>query len=272
MKKISMLLVTLICAFAVGCTNNKVETAKSLKDAYFDIAKKIENKEEIKVEYVSDLLNGYEYEKGETMKDENSNIEYEMYRFSNNNEELILSDCTYDGEKGIELFYLVNNGVESASMSYTPSNESQGLYINVGVNDIEIYEEISNIIDNNESNLLKIYNEISKNLATTNDITVDKVEQMTNIEPTKEDTLDATTSKEITYYSFTDGSDVMGVYCFKDKENISRISFGSNGEKLFSKGAFGKNYFEGREDILLDININADSISIQEEILNIVFK
>lgn len=52
----------------MGCTQQKVDKVESLRDAYFQIAEKIVNKEEISSKYIKKLLNGYNYKKDEEFK------------------------------------------------------------------------------------------------------------------------------------------------------------------------------------------------------------
>ncbi len=58
----------------MGCTQQKVETSESLKDAYFQISEKLVNKEEISSKYIKKLLSGYEYKKDEEFKIEEGNM------------------------------------------------------------------------------------------------------------------------------------------------------------------------------------------------------
>lgn len=284
MKKGIVLLASLICAFTLGCTSAKEEKVGSLKDAYFNIGKKLEKKEEVTVEYVKELLKDYDYEKGDTVDNEKGYLGYEMHTFTKDKEKLIISDATYGGEKSLELYYLLIGELESASISYTPSSKAQRFYLYGGVSDINLYEEMSNMLDKKGSKLLNTYNKISKNIGNNKDITISDIEKMTDIKPAKEDTFDDTISKEVTYYTFTKGNDVMEVYCLKGEDKVSRVSFLTNNEPEslkdlmnsktvnFMKGAFSKGYFEGREEALLNISMDVDSLAKQEKLLNLIFE
>lgn len=179
MKKGIVLLASLICAFTVGCTSAKEEKVESLKDAYFNIEKKLEKK---------------------------------------------------------------------------------------------------------DSELLNIYNEISKDIGNNKDVNISDIKKMTDIKPSKEDTFDPTMSKDVTYYSFKKEKDVMGVYCLKGEYKARRVFFGVNNDPIalnklgksktdnFMKGAFGIGYFEGRQEVLLDVSMDVDSLATQEKVLNLIFE
>lgn len=279
MKKGIVLLASLICAFTVGCTSAQEEKVESLKDAYFNIGKKLEKKEEVTVEDVKELLKDYDYEEGE--KD---HLGYEMHNFTNDEEKLIISDYTQGGENSLALYYLSTGEPNSASISYAPSSKAQRFYLYAGVSDINLYEEMSSMLDNKDSKLLNTYNEISKSIGSNKDITRSEIEKMTDIKPDKEDTFDDTISKEITYYTFTKGNDVMEVHCLKGEDKVNKVSFWINNEPAslkdlmnsktinFMKGAFSKCYFEGREKALLNISMDVDSLATQEKVLNLIFE
>ena len=93
MKRTILGLLSLGCILLMGCTQQKVDKVESLRDAYFQIAEKIVNKEEISSKYIKKLLNGYNYKKDEEFKIEGQNIDgsdyiQQPYTFTNGNESL----------------------------------------------------------------------------------------------------------------------------------------------------------------------------------------
>ena len=52
MKRTILGLLSLGCILLMGCTQQKVDKVESLRDAYFQIAEKIVNKEEISSKYI----------------------------------------------------------------------------------------------------------------------------------------------------------------------------------------------------------------------------
>ena len=81
MKRTILGLLSLVCLLLIGCTQQKLDKSESLRDAYFQIAEKLVNKEEISSKYIKKLLSGYEYKKDEEFLFPTHYPKYLQYNF-----------------------------------------------------------------------------------------------------------------------------------------------------------------------------------------------
>lgn len=274
MKKLTLIITILACTFTVGCTKKVVQKPESLKDAYFDIAQKIENQEDVRINEVNKLLEGYTPKQEELNQDSSyNNAAVQLYSFTNEKEKLMISDDGTEDEKVADLAYFKEDGLNSITLGYGTSSNSTELLLLATVDDINVYEKICELVNSKESTFSNNYHEISQNIATENTITIDDVKNMINLEPTSEDSLDSATSKEITRYSFQveDGGEVIAVYTLKDSENISRVTYGSNGTIWVIKNTIRGELLTNGGPTIADVQGDVDDISIQKEIETLIF-
>lgn len=274
MKKLTLIITILACTFTVGCTKKVVQKPESLKDAYFDIAQKIKNQEDVRINEVNKLLEGYTPKQEELNQDSSyNNAAVQLYSFTNEKEKLMISDDGTEDEKVADLAYFKEDGLNSITLGYGTSSNSTELLLLATVDDINVYEKICELVNSKESTFSNNYHEISQNIATENTITIDDVKNMINLEPTSEDSLDSATSKEITRYSFQveDGGEVIAVYTLKDSENISRVTYGSNGTIWVIKNTIRGELLTNGGPTIADVQGDVDDISIQKEIETLIF-
>ena len=274
MKKLTLIITILACTFTVGCTKKVVQKPESLKDAYFDIAQKIENHEDVRINEVNKLLEGYAPKQEELNQDSSyNNAAVQLYIFTNEKEKLMISDDGTEDEKVADLAYFKEDGLNSITLGYGTSSNSTELLLLATVDDINVYEKICELVNSKKSTFSNNYHEISQNIATENTITIDDVKNMINLEPTSEDSLDSATSKEITRYSFQveDGGEVIAVYTLKDSENISRVTYGSNGTIWVIKNTIRGELLTNGGPTIADVQGDVDDISIQKEIETLIF-
>ena len=271
MKKVSLLLVLLIGIFTIGCSESKTEKVESLKEAYFSLSKKIDKKEDVSIDYVKSLLSKYEYEDGGTAKNEADSSESQLHIFKNGKEKLTISEPTSSSENSMEVVYEVSDERNNILLSYGSDKNQQFLYTIISMaNDVDLYEKISSIVDIEDSKILDQYNKIGENFLSDKDITVDDISKIINIKPTSEDSIDPNTSSEVTYYSFKDGSEILGAYCIKGEDEVSRVSYGNN-DKLLLKNITDAELLKDSDDIRANISTSVDSMEKQEEIINLLF-
>lgn len=274
MKKLTLIITILACTFTVGCTKKVVQKTESLKDAYFDIAQKIKNQEDVRINEVNKLLKGYTPKQEELNQDSSyNNAAVQLYSFTNEKEKLMISEDGTEDEKLADLAYFKEDGLNSITLGYGTSSNSSQLLLLATVDDINVYEKICELVNSKESTFSSNYHEISQNIATENTITIDDVKNMINLEPTFEDSLDSATSKEITRYSFQveDGGEVIAVYTLKDSENISRVTYGSNGTIWVIKNTIRGELLTNGGATIADVQGDVDDISIQKEIETLIF-
>lgn len=72
------------------------------------------------------------------------------------------------------------NGDKSTSVGlfYTPLDTSKPLYTIIKVDDLNLYETLSKIMDNSDSELLKIYNQVIEEIATKKNITLEDIKKL----------------------------------------------------------------------------------------------
>lgn len=272
MKKINLLLVLLISIFTVGCAESKTEKIESLQDAYFSFSKKIDKNEKVSMDYIQSLLSEYDYEDGGSIKDETDDVESQLHIFKNGKEKLTISDAPNSSENLMELVYQVSDETNNILLSYASANNNQPtLYTNINiVSDVDLYEKISTMVDIEDSKILNQYNKIAENALLDKDITVDDISKIVDIEPTEEDSIDPNTSLEVTYYSFKDGSEVLGAYCIKGEDKVSRVFYG-NSDIVLMKNIIDVELLKNSDNIQTGIVKRVDSIEKQEEIINVLF-
>ena len=272
MKKINLLLVLLISIFTVGCAESKTEKIESLQDAYFSFSKKIDKNEKVSMDYIQSVLSEYDYEDGGSIKDETDDVESQLHIFKNGKEKLTISDAPNSSENLMELVYQVSDETNNILLSYASANNNQPtLYTNINiVSDVDLYEKISTMVDIEYSKILNQYNKIAENALLDKDITVDDISKIVDIEPTSEDSIDPNTSLEVTYYSFKDGSEVLGAYCIKGEDKVSRVFYG-NSDIVLMKNIIDVELLKNSDNIQTSIVKRVDSIEKQEEIIKVLF-
>ena len=271
MKKINFLLVLLLGIFTVGCTESKTEKIESLQDAYFSLSKKIDKNEELSMDYIQSLLSEYDYEYGGLIKDEADDLESQLHIFKNGKEKLTISEPPTSSENSMGIMYQVSDETNNILLSYGLDNNQPILYTHISIgSDVDLYEKISTMVDIKDSKILNQYNNIAENYLLGKEITVDDISKKVDIEPISEDSIDPNTSKEVTYYSLKDGSEILGAYCIKGEDKVSRVSYG-NSDIVLMKNIFDVELLEKSDNMKVSIVRKVDSIEKQEEIINVLF-
>lgn len=274
MKKLTLIVTIIVCTFTVGCTKKVVQKPESLKDAYFDIAQRIENKEDVRINEVNKLLEEYTSKQEELNQDSSyNNATVQLYSFTNEKEKLMISDDGTEDEKVTDLAYFKEDGLNSITLGYGTSSNSTELLFLATVDDITAYEKICELVNSKDSKFSNIYHEISQNIATENTITINDIKNIINSEPTSEDSLDSATSKEITRYGFQleDGGEVIAVYTLRGNESISRVTYASNDAIWVMKNTIRGELLTNGGPTIADVQGEVDDISIQKEIETLIF-
>ncbi|RDY27625.1 hypothetical protein CHL78_009165 [Romboutsia weinsteinii] len=128
---------------------------------------------------------------------------FSQHIFNNDSESLIIKSAFENEEEKLsEISYGAGDGANNVGLEYKVANDSRKLSISAIVEDISLYEKISETVDNKDYKLLKSYNEISKDIATTNNLSADDVIKKINIEPTSDSYDDINNNLEIISYIF----------------------------------------------------------------------
>ena len=148
----------------MGCTQQKVDKVESLRDAYFQIAEKIVNKEEISSKYIKKLLNGYNYKKDEEFKIEGQNIDgsdyiQQPYTFTNGNESLNITYSNFNNEEQIHPLYSLKDekGETNLSILIPEIDDTKMRYMYIANRDnLKDHKKLLEKLDNNLANILKL--------------------------------------------------------------------------------------------------------------------
>ena len=149
----------------MGCTQQKVDKVESLRDAYFQIAEKIVNKEEISSKYIKKLLNGYNYKKDEEFKIEGQNIDgsdyiQQPYTFTNGNESLNITYSNFNNEEQIHPLYNLKDekGETNLSILLPEIDDTKMRYMYIANRDnLKDHKKLLEKLDNNEGKWRDVY-------------------------------------------------------------------------------------------------------------------
>ena len=191
MKRTILGLLSLVgCIALVGCTQQKVETSESLKDAYFQIAEKLVNKEEISSKYIKKLLNGYNYKKDEEFKIEGQNIDgsdyiQQPYTFTNGNESLNITYSNFNNEEQIHPLYNLKDekGETNLSILLPEIDDTKMRYMYIANRDnLKDHKKLLEKLDNNEGKWRDVYIKVIDNVCSTNDMDIEEIKNLLGIE------------------------------------------------------------------------------------------
>lgn len=274
MKKISIILASLICILSVGCSDTATN-ADSLQDAYFKIGQKLEDKKELTKDEVGTILNGYKYKKGEEVKDESNEYSSKLHEFTSNNERLTISDSEYDHESMIELTYELKDNEKEVIALFAPSEDNtssnMSTALNVSSSDIKYHEKISNILSKS-STFKDSYNDIAKKVASDSNTSIDDIKKIIGSEPlVEEDKVNKNTNVKTTQYGFKEGSEIIYIEYIKEGNRLYSVSY-ANEENFVIKSVINKRLTDKNEKLYTNIFTYVDSINTQKILLNEMIK
>ncbi len=287
MKKLILILASLICLFTVGCTSSKEENASSLEYAYFDIVDKKINKEEITEKYLKNLLKVYKYEKGEELIledafDGKDHIQ-QPYTFTNDNEELILTHMIYGDDESVTPLYSIKNGNIEMSLSYLDSNEddesnnTNNFMVSMLSDDIKLHKKISDKLSDKNSTWSEIYYNIAESIALDKDIDIQTIKKLLKKEPSIEkykDDLKVYQNEPISsnvynliFYTFENDDEKIMVEYIKEKDKIWNVSYFGNST---NKNTLNKPLINVKEKFHTGLSAFINDKVIQKELLDMI--
>lgn len=265
------------CIFIAGCSTEKNERIESLKDAYFYIVEKNEDKE-FKIADVKELLKDYDIEE----KDQTESGR-KMYIFSKNeNEKLSVSVETAQNESIQNVTYNViqNNKdrevVSNVSLNYDISGGFNKFGINCDTKSIDIFKSLSNEIDDKESLFLKVYNKVVEDIFAKNDLTLKKIKEEINTEPLVKnytENFGDDNKFEITRNRYTNKNEDITINYIDKEKKVGRTIYtklDKDGNALLTKIAYIKNINDKNPN--LSIGAYTKNAKDQEKLLNQVIK
>lgn len=236
MKRTILGLLSLVgCIALVGCTQQKVETSESLKDAYFQIAEKLVNKEEISSKYIKKLLSGYEYKKDEEFKIEDGNIDgsdyiQQPYTFTNGNESLNITHSNFNNEEQIHPLYKLknDNGETNLSILISETEKKEFSYMYTANSDnLNAHKELLKELDN-KGKWNEVYLKVIDNVCSKNDMDIEDIKNLLGIEynideyPYDEK---SNLGLNIVEYIFETDDDMFTVNYIKEKNKIYNVFY-----------------------------------------------
>lgn len=237
MKRTILGLLSLVgCIALVGCTQQKVETSESLKDAYFQIAEKLVNKEEISSKYIKKLLSGYEYKKDEEFKIEDGNIDgsdyiQQPYTFTNGNESLNITYSNFNNEEQIHPLYSLKDekGETNLSILLPEIDDTKMRYMYIANRDnLKDHKKLLEKLDNNEGKWRDVYIKVIDNVCSTNNMDIEDIKNLLGVEySVNEYPYDEKSSLglNVVEYIFETDDEMFMVQYIKEKDKIFNVFY-----------------------------------------------
>ncbi|WP_286311794.1 hypothetical protein [Romboutsia ilealis] len=236
MKRTILGLLSLGCILLMGCTQQKVDKVESLRDAYFQIAEKIVNKEEISSKYIKKLLNGYNYKKDEEFKIEGQNIDgsdyiQQPYIFTNGNESLNITYSNFNNEEQIHPLYNLKDekGETNLSILLPEIDDTKMRYMYTANRDnLKDHKELLKKLDNNEGKWHDVYIKVIDNVCSTNDMDIEDIKNLLGVEySVNEYPYDKKSSLglNVVEYIFETDDEMFMVQYIKEKDKIFNVFY-----------------------------------------------
>ncbi len=265
------------CIFIAGCSTEKNKRIESLKDAYFYIVEKNEDKE-FKIADVKELLKDYDIEERTATE-----IERKMYIFSKNeNEKLSVYVETAQNESIQNVTYNViqNNKdrevVSNVSLKYDISGDLSKFRVDCNTNSIDIFKSLSKEIDDKESLFLKVYNKVVEDIFAKNELTLKKIKEEINTEPLAKnytENFGDNNKFEITRNRYTNKNEDITINYIDKEKKVGRTIYtklDKDGNPLLMKIAYIKNINDKNPN--LSIGAYTQNAKDQEKLLNQIIK
>ncbi len=236
MKRTILGLLSLGCILLMGCTQQKVDKVESLRDAYFQIAEKIVNKEEISSKYIKKLLNGYNYKKDEEFKIEGQNIDgsdyiQQPYTFTNGNESLNITYSNFNNEEQIHPLYNLKDekGETNLSILLPEIDDTKNRYMYTANRDnLKDHKELLEKLDINEGKWCDVYIKVIDNVCSTNDMDIEDIKNLLGVEySVNEYPYDEKSSLglNVVEYIFETDDEMFVVQYIKEKDKIFNVFY-----------------------------------------------
>ena len=236
MKRTILGLLSLGCILLMGCTQQKVDKVESLRDAYFQIAEKIVNKEEISSKYIKKLLNGYNYKKDEEFKIEGQNIDgsdyiQQPYTFTNGNESLNITYSNFNNEEQIHPLYNLKDekGETNLSILLPEIDDTKMRYMYIANRDnLKDHKKLLEKLDNNEGKWRDVYIKVIDNVCSTNDMDIEDIKNLLGVEySVNEYPYDEKSSLglNVVEYIFETDDEMFMVQYVKEKDKIFNVFY-----------------------------------------------
>ncbi|MCI9061087.1 MULTISPECIES: hypothetical protein [Romboutsia] len=236
MKRTILGLLSLGCILLMGCTQQKVDKVESLRDAYFQIAEKIVNKEEISSKYIKKLLNGYNYKKDKEFKIEGQNIDgsdyiQQPYTFTNGNESLNITYSNFNNEEQIHPLYNLKDekGETNLSILLPEIDDTKNRYMYTANRDnLKDHKELLEKLDNNEGKWCDVYIKVIDNVCSTNDMDIEDIKNLLGVEySVNEYPYDEKSSLglNVVEYIFETDDEMFVVQYIKEKDKIFNVFY-----------------------------------------------
>lgn len=282
MKKIIILISTFTFLFVSGCSLQKDGKVESLKDAYFYILEKNKD-DEFKIYNLKALLKIYDIEETENKeseskkyifsKDENEKLSITT-KIENINKTESIESLTYNFKKNDDSED--NTTVTDISLIYENNGDTSKLKVACDTNSINVFEYVSNAIDDKESSFLKIYNEVVKDMLTKNNLTLENIRLKTDEKPLiKNYTENFGNANEfkMTRYLYTNKNENMTINYINSEKRVGRTIYtklDKDSNPLLIKSSHIKSI--NNNDISLSIVGYTKDIEIQENLISKVIK
>lgn len=288
MKKKILMIACIVSIFVIGCSQSNIKNADSLEDAYFDILNKNINEERVTKKYLTQLLSGYKYKKGETFKMEGGNLDgsdyiQQPYEFSRENEKLIITHSNYNNVESIEPLYTLTNELGETSISYLGATEeikgeeeldSNRFMVSNRSFDMNKHIEISNKLNNKKGQWDDIYHIVSNNVVDINDMDIESIKELVKVEPSLEeyeDKLETDLNHKVLVYNFETDEEMLMVEYLKDINKIWRVMY-VNKDISTIKNIANKKLLKNEDELHTGILTYVENPDMQRDLLKTTTK
>ena len=236
MKRTILGLLSLGCILLMGCTQQKVDKVESLRDAYFQIAEKIVNKEEISSKYIKTLLHGSTYKTDEDFKIAGQNIDgsdyiQQPYTFTNGNESLNITYSNFNNEEQIHPLYSLKDekGETNLSILIPEIDDTKMRYMYIANRDnLKDHKKLLEKLDNNEGKWHDVYIKVIDNVCSINDMDIEDIKNLLGVEySVNEYPYDEKSSLglNVVEYIFETDDEMFMVQYIKEKDKIFNVFY-----------------------------------------------
>ena len=249
-----------------GCSARKYGEVESLRDGYFHIVEKFEYKEEVKMEYIKELLKDYGTNPLVSSTRLGKEERINKYVFSSGkNEELVIITRTSKSNEDEKIStmgytYKKDQKVSTTSdirLDFSIIENTNKYSINYRTDDAVEFKKFSKIIDGKGSSFLDLYNKVTENMLTENNLTLKDIEQLIDIKPNRAESVGKKGGKE--YKIFRDRY-TNGISDRDDYEYTSIIY--TNDENKFSNVIYQKENRDENISIFKSTSVDYDSIKL----------
>ncbi|MGL5717222.1 MAG: hypothetical protein ACRCX2_29695 [Paraclostridium sp.] len=248
MKKLVTFFTVIILICVSGCSMVYEKSIDSLDEAYFYTVKKVEDKENITIEEIKELLKKYKFKKTDQTDDKEIKTYYQFT--SDNNDILTIKTIKPDKDKTEKIedisYYISDRRkttqlANSILLSYKNEDSAKKFNITCNADDLDTFKKISDIVDDKNNRYIKTYNKITEDMYSKNSLTLKDMEKMMGEKPISEKKLDRFDHDnqgkkyKVSRDRYNNDYENMYINYVNDKHKVGRVSYTKSYTKISQK-------------------------------------